>query len=492
MKKILCILAVLVLVCALSAAASAEPPAECYACGNKEFKTELCTEDHIDVSCLTDGRECYICANETCLTHNYVTIPQYGEHSWNAGEIIQQPTYTSKGITKYTCTRCSETENRDDIPMLIHVNGLALNKSSVDMYVGDTLTLTVSIAPENASDKNIDWISSNSAIASVSNGVVTANGVGGPITIRAVTKDGTSISATCSITVYQSDRPIPTATPTTAPSLFSSVYAYTNPAGYAVILGDGTYPTGSNVTLTVTNIMPGYIFTGWSLSNGATSLNPIFNFTIDRDVTAVANFARSTAKYTITYLPNDANETTIYTQEKYSGIPVTVKSAIYTKNGYVQSGWMTSDGRIFNFGSQYVLDSNLDLYPVWSTPGQHTLKVTFNADGKGKVHTGNTTVENGMTFKVKDNESATFHFDTVGDIYPYNIRLNGVSKGSYSTYTVRGQAYDQELYVEFGSIYDHPKTGDSDDIIIYSMLALTSLTALTGMMLSRRKKNGRN
>lgn len=81
-----------------------------------------------------------------------------------------------------------------------HVSGVSLNKTSLNMYVGETESLTANVAPADASDKNVSWSSGNSAVASVSNdGKVTANKPGTAV-IKVVTND-LSKEATCTVTV---------------------------------------------------------------------------------------------------------------------------------------------------------------------------------------------------------------------------------------------------------------------------------------------------
>ena len=77
--------------------------------------------------------------------------------------------------------------------------GISLNKSSMGLSIGNTGTLTASITPSNASNKNVNWTSSNPQVVSVdSNGVVTAKSEG-TATITAKTVSGGK-SATCKVT----------------------------------------------------------------------------------------------------------------------------------------------------------------------------------------------------------------------------------------------------------------------------------------------------
>ena len=89
-------------------------------------------------------------------------------------------------------------------PAAIPVTSITLNKSVLSLAVGETETLTLSeVLPATATDKTVTWSSSNSSVASVnsSTGVVTANAVGGPVTITATANDGSGVTATCAVTV---------------------------------------------------------------------------------------------------------------------------------------------------------------------------------------------------------------------------------------------------------------------------------------------------
>ena len=77
------------------------------------------------------------------------------------------------------------------------VTSVTLNKTSTSLKVGETLTLTATVKPDDATDKTITWDSSDSSVATVRDGVVTAIKLGSAtITAKAGDK-----SATCSITV---------------------------------------------------------------------------------------------------------------------------------------------------------------------------------------------------------------------------------------------------------------------------------------------------
>ena len=57
---------------------------------------------------------------------------------------------------------------------VIAVTGISLSQTSVSLEVGGKVSLTATVSPSDATDKTVTWTSSNSSVASVSGGVVTA------------------------------------------------------------------------------------------------------------------------------------------------------------------------------------------------------------------------------------------------------------------------------------------------------------------------------
>ncbi len=83
------------------------------------------------------------------------------------------------------------------------VTKITLNKTSLDLLVNKSETLTATVNPNNASNKAVKWSSSNTKVATVdANGLVKAVGVGSA-TITATAADGSGVKATCKVTVTQ-------------------------------------------------------------------------------------------------------------------------------------------------------------------------------------------------------------------------------------------------------------------------------------------------
>lgn len=81
----------------------------------------------------------------------------------------------------------------------VAVTGVSLNKTSINLQVGGSETLTATVTPADATNKEIIWNTSDGSIATINNGKVTAVSAG-KTTITATTVDGNK-TATCTVTV---------------------------------------------------------------------------------------------------------------------------------------------------------------------------------------------------------------------------------------------------------------------------------------------------
>lgn len=87
------------------------------------------------------------------------------------------------------------------------VSYLNMNRKSILVKKGQTFTLTASVSPANATNKKLNWKSSNPSVASVtSSGKVTAKS-SGTATITAVPQDGGKAAAKCKVTVLSVGTP---------------------------------------------------------------------------------------------------------------------------------------------------------------------------------------------------------------------------------------------------------------------------------------------
>ena len=82
----------------------------------------------------------------------------------------------------------------------IYAESVTLDKTSMVLTLGDTGALSATVLPTNATNRNVNWRSSNTQVAIVENGSVEAVGCGSA-TVTAETQDGTQLIAECAVTV---------------------------------------------------------------------------------------------------------------------------------------------------------------------------------------------------------------------------------------------------------------------------------------------------
>ena len=106
---------------------------------------------------------------------------------------------------------------------------ITLKPTSLSLQEGKSSTIKANIRPTDAANKSVKWSSSNTKVATVSNGVVKAVKAGSA-KITCTAQDGSGISASCSVTVTAKPKP-------TKPSASTSG-------------GDGKPRVGDKATLT--------------------------------------------------------------------------------------------------------------------------------------------------------------------------------------------------------------------------------------------------
>ena len=80
---------------------------------------------------------------------------------------------------------------------VIAVSGITLSQTTAALTEGETVTLTATVTPADATDKTVTWSTSDAAVATVENGVVTAVSEG----TATITAKAGDMTATCEIFV---------------------------------------------------------------------------------------------------------------------------------------------------------------------------------------------------------------------------------------------------------------------------------------------------
>lgn len=143
---------------------------------------------------------CYFASTENNCRR---AIAWRNANSENVESLGFNDTYIDSGIFEGNPTDHTNVPNVriTYTPSDIYATGIYLSQSSLNLEVGSTATLTATVLPSNATNKNVTWSSSNTAVATVNQyGTVTAKAAG-TATIKATTTDGTNLSASCLVTV---------------------------------------------------------------------------------------------------------------------------------------------------------------------------------------------------------------------------------------------------------------------------------------------------
>ena len=96
------------------------------------------------------------------------------------------------------CTK-KEENVKPDVPAKKLVESVTLDKSHVEVEEGETLQLTATVSPSDATNKNISWSSSDPSVATVKDGTVTGVAKGS----ATITAKAESKTATCLVTVKE-------------------------------------------------------------------------------------------------------------------------------------------------------------------------------------------------------------------------------------------------------------------------------------------------
>ena len=94
----------------------------------------------------------------------------------------------------------------EEKPETVSVTGITLDQTSLTIKEGESVTLIATVAPDNATNKTVNWTSSNTAVATVSNDGKVTGIKKGTTTVIATTQDGGK-TATCTVMVEAVENP---------------------------------------------------------------------------------------------------------------------------------------------------------------------------------------------------------------------------------------------------------------------------------------------
>ena len=177
-----------------------------------------------------------------------------------------------------------------------------------------------------------------------------------------------------------------------------TLYPYWTANTYTVTYKPGANGIGSQQTATKKHDVglvladalfarDGYAQTGWAVSDGgALAYSLGVKYTTNAAITFYPFWTANT--YTVTYKPGANGSGSQQTDKKTGGVALTLRDGIFTRDGYTQTGWATSDGgdKVYDIGAAYTVNAEVTLYPYW-TVGTYTVTYAPGVNGSGTQQT---------------------------------------------------------------------------------------------------------
>ena len=288
----------------------------------------------------------------------------------------------------------------------VSISGSGVSNGKLSLKSGASVQLTATVTPSNATDKTVSWTSSNSSVAKVSDGKITAV-KGGTATITA-----TAGGKTASVAVTVADNPVPV----------TSVSV----SGDGVSGGKLSLKSGASAQLTAT-VKPDNATdrkVTWTSSDSS-----VANVMGTGVVTAGSKAGEATV--TATAGGKSASvEVTVEAQDPYAELDALAKAhASDLEDGTYTVSTALKDGMVLDVADGSAKDgANARL---WSSNGTKAQRWTVSHDSKGYVTLRN--VNSGKALDVKDGKAA-----------------NGSNVQQYAPNSYRSQKW---VAVRSGSVY---------------------------------------
>ena len=288
----------------------------------------------------------------------------------------------------------------------VSISGSGVSNGKLSLKSGASVQLTATVTPSNATDKTVSWTSSNSSVAKVSDGKITAV-KGGTATITA-----TAGGKTASVVVAVADNPVPV----------ESVSV----SGDGVSGGKLSLKSGASAQLTAT-VKPDNATdrkVTWTSSDSS-----VANVMGTGVVTAGSKAGKATV--TATAGGKSASvEVTVEAQDPYAELDALAKAhASDLEDGTYTVSTALKDGMVLDVADGSAKDgANARL---WSSNGTKAQRWTVSHDSKGYVTLRN--VNSGKALDVKDGKAA-----------------NGSNVQQYAPNSYRSQKW---VAVRSGSVY---------------------------------------
>ena len=281
--------------------------------------------------------------------------------------------YKAAGTVKITATAESGVKDEVEITIqaaVVNVTGIAVKDSSDatsgTVNAGDSITLTATVSPDDASNKAVTWTSSNEEAATVADGVVKAVGAG-TATITATAADGSNVAGSYVVTVQA------------VSTVAYHKYTATGKGVATATMSDDTVLKGSDITVT-DNKAESAIVVG-SVKSGVKGTNTTLDFGAEY-TTAKTSWVNGDAIQTYEFTITAVNACTIEKIESsmVTGSSGSVSWAIYLDDTTTASATVTGKDGVLS-----VADLNKSL------SANDTLKVKIVATATGDIGSASST-----------------------------------------------------------------------------------------------------
>ena len=324
------------------------------------------------------------------------------------------------------------------IEKVFPVESVFLDKTSIELTEGDESTLTATITPDNATNKNVTWISSDESVAIVENGKVTAIKEG-TATITVITEDGNKTS-TCEVTVDAKVFPVESVSIDK-----SSIEVYEGSVTTLVATISPENATNKNVTWTSSDESIATIDNGKvaAIKEGTTTI------TVNTEDGGKTDFCKIIVKQLpiISSLSINKSSFNAYIGQQYS-----ITASISPDNARYDLEWVVSDNRVARVVSANATNTTIETTDY----GVAEISVIDKISGISSSITINTIVEN-----------FTWQEETEETLYGYPMATIEVGQEYQLKYS-QSPEYATELFSDLTQFifYDSQNIIDAQDYIL--------------------------
>lgn len=355
----------------------------------------------------------------------------------------------------------------------VAVTNVTLSKNTLSLTVNGTNkgseTLTATVTPENATNKTVTWTSSNTNVANVSNGIVTAVAAGtSTITAKAGDKE-----AKCEVTVTDTSKPTLTlstsnlsVTPGASSTLSATVGGTlpTSGSNYITWVSSNSKVAVSTNTTTISSTGTYSVSVSGSAGKTSTITATLYN-AVGTTVTkqAEATCSVTVSNTTTNYLTNLSGNRTLAVNS-WDTLTATVSTALTdTLSGYYVE-WTTSNTSVVRLSTSDSTSStvssdinasrqaSVNIYAVGTTGSSATIIATLRKADDSTTSYGSQScvvsigTNTGYTLRLRPSSGTSSFGTSVPVNYNYNDSLNWNYNDyyyyGYRTFTVVPVLYD--------------------------------------------------